>query len=82
MFEKRMRLVKRQLERSPYMAGDQFTAADISVTYALLFAHRTGSAALGEAELAYVARTTGREAYRRAMDTCEGTKAWAARVGI
>jgi glutathione S-transferase len=80
MYEKRMRLVRGQLARSPYMAGERFTAADISVTYALQFAHRTGSATLGEAEQAYVARTTGREAYGRAMDSCQGTKAWAAEV--
>src|SRR6266481_5488141 len=35
VFETRLRLVKRQLARSPYLAGDRFTAADISVTYAL-----------------------------------------------
>jgi len=77
-FESRRGLVARQLARSPYLAGDAFTAADISVTYALEFAQRTGNAVLGEVERAYVARTTGREAYRRAMDTCQATKAWAA----
>ena len=59
-------------------AGDAFTAADISVTYALEFAQRTGCFTLGEAEQAYVARTTRREAYGRAMQTCHGTRAWAA----
>src|SRR3569832_2044463 len=34
-FQNRMKLVKRQLARSPYMAGDHFTAADISVTFFL-----------------------------------------------
>ena len=77
-FESRRGLVTRQLARSPYLAGETFTAADISVTYALEFAQRTGNAVLGEVERAYVARTTGREAYRRAMDTCQATKAWAA----
>jgi glutathione S-transferase len=33
--ERRLLLVRRQLANAPYMAGDQFTAADISVTYAL-----------------------------------------------
>src|SRR6478735_3074166 len=77
-FENRRGLVTRQLARSPYLAGDRFTAADISVTYALEFAQRTGNAVLAELEQAYVARTTGREAYRRAMDTCQATKAWVA----
>ena len=75
-FESRRGLVTRQLARSPYLAGETFTAADISVTYALEFAQRTGNAVLGEVERAYVARTTGREAYQRAMETCQATKAW------
>jgi glutathione S-transferase len=79
-FESRRGLVTRQLARSPYLAGETFTAADISVTYALEFAQRTGNAVLGEVERAYVARTTGREAYQRAMETCQATKAWAASV--
>ncbi|MBQ1541944.1 MAG: glutathione S-transferase family protein [Caulobacteraceae bacterium] len=78
VFESRLGLVTRRLARSPYLAGDAFTAADISVTYALEFAQRTGCFTLGEAEQAYVARTTRREAYGRAMQTCHGTRAWAA----
>ena len=42
VFESRLGLVTRQLARSPYLAGDTFTAADISVTYALELAQRTG----------------------------------------
>jgi glutathione S-transferase len=80
VFESRLGLVTRQLARSPYLAGDAFTAADIAVTYALEFAQRTGAFALGEAEQAYVARTSGREAYKRAMETCQATKAWAAKA--
>jgi glutathione S-transferase len=79
-FESRRGIVARQLARSPYLAGETFTAADISVTYALEFAQRTGNAVLSETERAYVARITGREAYKRAMDTCQATKAWAAEV--
>jgi glutathione S-transferase len=75
-FESRRRLVGRQLEHAPYMAGDAFTAADISVTYALQLAERTKGAVLNDAERAYLARTTGREAYNRAMDACAATKAW------
>jgi glutathione S-transferase len=79
-FESRRGIVARQLARSPYLAGETFTAADISVTYALQFAQRTGNAVLTEAERAYVARTSGRDAYKRAMDTCQATKAWVAEL--
>ena len=79
-FESRLTLVTRQLARTPYLAGDNFTAADISVTYALELARRAGGVTLGEAERAYVARTSCREAYHRAMETCQSTKAWAART--
>jgi glutathione S-transferase len=80
VFESRLGLVTRQLARSPYLAGEAFTAADISVTYALELARRAGGVVLGEAERAYAARTSGREAYKRAMETCQGTKAWAAKA--
>jgi glutathione S-transferase len=80
VFDSRLGLVTRQLARSPYLAGEAFTAADISVTYALGLARRAGGVTLGEAERAYVARTGAREAYKRAMDTCESTKAWAAKA--
>jgi len=76
VFESRLGLVTRQLARSAYLAGERFTAADISVTYALQFARRGGGIALGEAEQAYLARTSGREAYKRALETCQATKAW------
>jgi len=79
-FESRRGLVARQLDRTPYLAGERFTAADISVTYALEFAQRTGNAVLSETELAYVARTTGRDAYQRAMQTCHATRKWATEV--
>jgi glutathione S-transferase len=78
VYETRLRLVTRQLARSPYLAGDTFTAADISVTYALELAQRSDSATLGEVEQAYVARTTAREGYKRAMDACHATRAWVA----
>jgi glutathione S-transferase len=74
VFESRLTLVTRQLARSPYLAGETFTAADISVTYALELAKRAGGVTLGEAERAYVARTSGRDAYKRAMETCHGTR--------
>ena len=80
VFQTRLRLVTRRLAQAPYMAGETFTAADISVTYALQLATRAGGVTLGEAERAYVARTSARDAYLRAMETCQGTKAWAART--
>jgi len=67
--EKRLKLVKRQLERSTWIAGEAFTAADISITYALEFGRRQGVLTLGEAETAYLGRTLGREAYERALAT-------------
>jgi glutathione S-transferase len=81
VFQSRRGLVTRQLARSPYLAGETFTAADIAVTYALQFARRAGGVILSEAEQAYVARTTGRDAYKRAMETCQATKAWAEASG-
>jgi glutathione S-transferase len=80
VFESRLGLVTRQLARSPYLAGATFTAADISVTYALELALRAGGVILGEVERAYIARTSEREAYKRAMETCQATKAWAAKA--
>jgi len=77
-FETRLGLVLRQLAHTPYVAGDRFTAADISVTYALQLAQRAARIPLGEVELAYVARTSGRDAYHRAMEACQATKAWVA----
>jgi glutathione S-transferase len=78
VFESRLGLVTRQLARSPYVAGERFTAADISVTYALELAVRNTGFALGDTERAYVARTTGRPGYQRAMAACHATRAWAA----
>lgn len=80
VFESRLGLVSRRLACSPYLAGEAFTAADISVTYALEFAQRAGAYVLGKAERAYVKRTSGRAAYQRAMETCHGTRAWAAKT--
>src|SRR5476651_711655 len=41
VFGTRLGLVTRQLARSPYLAGERFTAADISVVYALELAKRS-----------------------------------------
>ena len=75
-FGKRLRLVADRLAKSPYLAGNTFTAADISVTYALTLGQRTCGITLGDAEHDYLARTTGRGAYQRAMvRSHEGVKA-------
>ena len=66
-FQKRLKLVNQRLASSPYLAGEDFTAADISVSYALNLGQRNCGITLGEAEQAYLARTTGRDAYKRAM---------------
>jgi glutathione S-transferase len=79
-FHSRMKLVKRQLARAPYMAGDAFTAADISVTYTLNLARRRGGIVLDDAEKAYMARTTGRDGYKRALDACPATKGFYASI--
>jgi glutathione S-transferase len=79
-FNNRMKLVKRQLVRAPYMAGEAFTTADISVTYTLNLARRRGGIVLDEAEKAYMDRTTGRDGYRRALDACPATKGFYASV--
>jgi glutathione S-transferase len=76
VFQSRLGLVKRQLARSPYLAGETFTAADISVVYALEQAQRSAGIALGDAEQAYVGRAIERDAYKRAMDVCVDRKAW------
>ncbi|WP_396604717.1 glutathione S-transferase family protein [Bradyrhizobium sp. YCK136] len=78
-FHSRLGLVIQRLANRPSLAGDQFTAADISVSYALLLGLRTGNYTPGSVERAYLARTTTRPAYARAMETCKATKAWAER---
>ena len=66
--EKRLELVRQRLSRSPYLAGERFTAADISVTYALELGGNHAGITLGDVEQAYLARTKGRDAFRRAME--------------
>lgn len=66
--ERRLLLVRRQLSTAPYMAGDRFTAADISVTYALNLGANHAGFVLSDPEHAYLARTTARDAYKRAFD--------------
>lgn len=76
IFQSRRRLVARQLERAPYMAGEAFTAADISVAYALLWARRQGVTVLTPPEQAYIDRVTDRDGFRGAMTTCHAIGSW------
>jgi len=82
IFESRLGHVTRRLAVAPYMAGETFTAADISITYALDFARRNAKLTLGEAEMAYLSRTKARDGYKRALDACKDTKAWHIESGI
>lgn len=67
MFFNRLELVSRRLGGAPMMAGNDFTAADISVTYALGMAERLGLAGKFGAEIAdYRTRMAARPAFRRA----------------
>jgi glutathione S-transferase len=67
MFLNRLELVSRQLGRAPMMAGENFTAADISVTYALGMAERLGLGDKFGPEIAdYRARMAARPAFQRA----------------
>lgn len=67
VLQKRLNLVNQRLAQSPYLAGDAFTAADISVTYALDLGQRAAGLTLSDAEQSYLARTTARDAYKRAF---------------
>ncbi|MEO7254842.1 MAG: glutathione S-transferase family protein [Casimicrobium sp.] len=75
-FESRLGLVTRQLARLPYIAGEVFTAADISVTYALRSAQKGGGYVFGDVELAYLDRVSQRDGYKRALETCNDTRNW------
>lgn len=76
VFETRLSLVTQQLACAPWLAGDTFTAADISVAYALQMARKNCDIAWGTAEQEYMARITVRPAYQRALETCQATKTW------
>lgn len=64
---KRLGLVSQRLQQTPYMAGDRFTAADISVAYALRLGRQHRVFELGERETGYLERMLDREACRRAL---------------
>jgi glutathione S-transferase len=77
IFKSRLVLVTRQLARSPYLAGDNFTAADISVGYSLIWVKRCKLFDFGAIELAYIERLIARDGYKRAMAACHATRSWA-----
>lgn len=66
---KRMKLVKAQLARTPYIAGDRFTAADISLTFALHLGTEHCWLELDAATQDYFTRMKARDAYQRALGT-------------
>jgi glutathione S-transferase/3-isopropylmalate dehydratase len=76
VFTSRLGLVTRQLERAPYLAGEAFTAADISVGYALELARKNIGFVLGGVEEAYMARLRQRGGYQRALAACHATRNW------
>jgi glutathione S-transferase len=68
LFFNRLTLVTRQLAQTPMMAGEAFTAADITVEYALGMAERLGFAGkFGPEIVDYRARLSTRPAYKAAM---------------
>jgi glutathione S-transferase len=69
MFFNRLTLVTRQLARAAIMAGNEFTAGDISVIYALGMAERLGLAERFGPEIAdYRSRLSSRPACKAAME--------------
>ena len=76
VFTTRLTLVTARLKQAPYMAGDVFTAADISVGYALEMARKNVGVVLGDAEQAYMARLRERGGYQRALEACHATRGW------
>ncbi len=76
VFTTRLSLVTRQLGRAPYLASEAFTAADISVGYAMLSARKNIGFAFGAVEAAYLERLCARDGYQRALAACHATRGW------
>lgn len=69
-FLARLRTLEPRLEAQAYLCAGRFTAADVSVGYALLLAQHLGlSDAFTPAVQAYLHRLQAREGYRRAMQS-------------
>lgn len=67
-FLSRLRTLEPRLEASPYLCADRFTAADVSVGYALMLADDLGLAAhFKPAARAYWTRLQAREGFRHAL---------------
>jgi glutathione S-transferase len=65
IFRRRLPLVEHRLAQAPYMAGDAFTAADISIAYALSIGKWCKAIDSYSPELAdYMQRVEGRPAYK------------------
>lgn len=78
-FVARLRAVDRALETRDYLCAGRFTAADISVGYALLLAQTLGlSERFSPAVAAYWARLQDRDGFRRAKaaQAADGTPDW------
>lgn len=69
-FLARLRAIEAVVADNAFVCAGRFTAADISVGYALLLATRNGlSAGFGPAVAAYWARLQQRDGFRRAVDS-------------
>jgi glutathione S-transferase len=70
----RLKLIEPVLEEKEWLCGERFTAADISVGYALRLASTIGLADVLKPQVKdYLKRLEGRDAFRRAI-TAEGSK--------
>ena len=79
-FLSRLRALTRMVEARPYVCGDRFTVADISIAYALLLACKLGLDQRFSPPVAdYWSRLQARDGYRRAAArqaeeaACQGT---------
>jgi glutathione S-transferase len=80
-FYGRLRMAETGLTTSDYLCADRFTAADISVGYALLLSHYNGlSEKLPDAVRAYWERLKARDGFQRA-DAAQKSVARAAGIG-
>jgi glutathione S-transferase len=79
-FYGRLRMAETTLASSDYLCADRFTAADISVGYALLLSHHNGlSEKLPDAVRGYWERLNAREGFQRA-DAAQKSAAKAAGI--
>lgn len=74
-FDNRLALVRARLESSPWLAGADFTAADIAMAYTLHYALRQGLHPLGPAARAFLDRAMDRPAHARALAACPASRA-------